>query len=749
MENLLSKLATIAGIAGFGLLGVVVALKWIASKGRNAWWNRRDRQDLGAKYDAVRALISQHPTLEKMGTKRLISHLEEVKNNLTAMIQISQDKRHNSFKNRRASGSVSLLYSDILKNNGLLIPIKFRNESTQATLTTNDIALKIDHIPGKLETKSQPTLILGNAGTGKSLASFDIEVKLTHYLKHSGRWVFSIRPLDISAILSISASEKYSSFEFGSVEWCAALLALRIGITAPSDLQMYLLVDILKNKAVILIDGIDEIFQRLSDFNAAKLPTTWLFLNASLILCRSAFYYYTMYGDASVKDFTLLSIEVASTEDRHSFIQNACNQIHKEDGVENYENIMSLLRENKSLAEVIKVPLLIMMLVEVSGGEILKIPFDGSIAIYEAFLMKCMRRDRARFDENWTSEKAIDILTELAWRQFLQLNDSKEALSHFRDSDVERVLTRFSDIGKNETNAIIENILDSPLIGPQIDFDSNNGLMFDFVHMSFMDFFVARRTFIWLQGTTEIGSDFFEILETPGASHFIKEYFVWIRSQNSILARVESRFLAELNKKLQQINTALSDQDAREASFSAGQIAYYFGMVASKNTKDILVNLCSIENDFWVRRASAIGLAFGGDSAPLNSFLDNLWNEIDNQIFTNARKNIAVELGFYGDQVFDPMDPTRDLGGADCERTVLQIVRQLASTVESPNWRVDLFDLVYLAKYRPESFDDFYSSLEVNKEKINSWFSKAKILPELKETREIHELEMILFPSHS
>jgi len=176
-------------------------------------------------------------------------------------------------------------------------------------------------------------------------------------------------------------------------------------------------------------------------------------------------------------------------------------------------------------------------------------------------------------------------------------------------------------------------------------------------------------------------------------------------------AEVTTRLKRNLDSLLAAREGTTDEFTARNHSFMAGQMAYYLGMVVDDSTYSSLYDIATLETEFWIRRAAAIGLAFGGYPAALNRLIDEMKDAIAGGDFCLARKNIAIELGFYGDQRLDPRDPTLDLGGQSCERLVTRLCSELCSDAEMPNRRMALFDIIYLSQHRSVSEASFESTL--------------------------------------
>ena len=746
LTDLISVSSGIFTILGFSVVGVYVVIKRILLLLIRSLVRRSDRRKLGPEYNKLVKLMERDPSFDRKSPRSIAKHTKRVGDELRQLITECLAARNAASEALHASGSTRLRYRDILTRDGLLMPLSFQDERTKEILSIGLLVDDIKRQRSEAEDISRARyLIIGDAGTGKSLSGIFVEATINTQSVSGVSWVFSLRAEDFLRGSHQEVQSLVGREDFGSLAWCAEILAKRIGLAQPSELQRYQLMRILEYDALITLDGLDEIVQRLGRCEGERLISSWLFRKADIIWCRTVFYYTFLLGTAAISDVRVVSIQMPDMVDRTRFLNAACLAIHGENSAPALATIERGLREQPAIASLVQTPLLLMMLVEITEDSAALQIVNDSVSVYSAFLTKILRRDSSRVGFLWPEGIVSAILSDLAWTVFVVSRSVRRGIDRIDRVAVRDAIHRhIPTITQADLSALEEGILELPIFHTSRELSSPYHYTVYFSHESFGEFLVALKLYQWLLDKSQGGEEFFDVIETPGISYFIKNYIARLRLSEKDQAIAAQRLDDLLTCQLRKATGAPSEIAGRIGTFSAGQVAYYFGMLANATQRKVLEKLADSHEEFWIKRAAAIGLAFGGDAKALDRLINSMWSDMEAGDFSTARKNMAIELGFYGDQEFDCLDPTRDTGCTKCERMMTQIARQLDSFIESPNWRMDMFDVLYLAKHRPESRGDFDRVCGALRPRFLVWLKSAKLNPRLNCYREVGELDLLL-----
>lgn len=735
MDEFWTALANFGTVTGVSLFGVIVAARWIARKTARTFVRHRDKKALGSEFEVLHSLALRDPSFSDDSAVSIRRFVADRQKELDIVIRQSVATELKHILEEPAPGSTHLRNRDLFRVPNLLMPIRIETLNGTERLSIEDVATRF-HQGGK----RGKFLVIGDAGSGKSVAVMDLARRLTEKAKETP-WPFILRASDFER----GVDTAMGSGDIGSERWCTAVLARRCLLDDPTGLQRHALARDLETQAVIIIDSLDEIVQRLERYEVERFFSSWLFTHSDVVVCRRGFYFSKLLGNAAIDDFHLLQMEAPTEEAMSAFVTAAAKETPGADlpvVTERVHRVQDLSPDIKVLA---KTPLLLMMLVEVLSEESTLGANIDTATIYEAFVHHSLRREQGRAGAHGDWNLALPVLHEVAWQVIAAGSSGTRARTVIDQATIATAINAVAETPSgSERDSLAKLILSLPVFRLVRTATDRFGTAVEFHHESFAEFLVARRVYQWLIGTANTGADFFDHIDTPEVSYFLKEYLARIRSDPSVNSHVQARMRELLDRCLALIAAATTETQARTLAFAAGQVAYYLGMVVDASGAASLEAVASSDADFWVRRAVAIGLAFGGYPAALNKFIDEMWSGIDTGDFAAARKNIGIELGFYGDQFFDILDPTIDRGGSSCRKTVTRIAHQCRLDVESPNTRMDMFDILYLAHYREASRDDFEVALVEVRHYLDEWLSRAEQSPSRGETREVRLLRELL-----
>lgn len=685
----ISSSAALLPVLGLSLAGLGNGLyrivRWIGLRVAE----RADRRALGDKeYTNWRRLADQSGV--SIGQGGLTRHIKLTAEELSAAAVDALSLEIGGRLDRPASGTVNLTYRDLLESDDLLMPTAFASEDGETTV------LSRGPLPTEGPAAAKGLLVVGPAGTGKSMLCRSLEHA---WLRDPERasWVVALDSLDFPA-------SGGSGLATGSRDWFLSVLQQRLFQDPLSAFERRVFSEFMDDHVLVLVDGLDEITSHLTISDTERFLTSWTFRRSSVVTTRHSHYESALFGNPSIQRFfRIVFSRTASEMDLSNYIDSLSRRfLAPADADVRATETKALRARDPAIRELTQNPLLLTMLVSTHEFGRGSGPIDVS-SVYRAFVRQSLERDAKAGRNSIPIDVMVSALCELAWLRF---RGSAAQIS--RSS----LYTAVADVPFPARAQVVDALEACPLLTLQMRGSvSREDYDIRFYHKSFEDYLVARRVDDWLRGKSEVGSDFFEYIDSPEVTFFLKEAIFRLNSEPSLRGFAARRLRELLEETLRSRRQVPDERSARVRNFAAGQVAYYLGILGEVDVRLWLERVVTQEADFWVRRSGVIGLAFGGAPAAFHAFIDEMCAGIAAGDLAMARRNIAVELGFYGDQVFDPLDPTCDRGTDSCRRLVSRSIVELTLDVEAANWRMILFNLNYLARYREASLRSFATEI--------------------------------------
>ena len=721
------------GVLGLSVVGLFSAAKWTYVRARRGTNGLVDRRRLGDSYAAWHRLAGQVPNAST-GTRSLVRTVASTKKELASIMVRSLRKDIESRLASSASGTIDLTYADICATPGLVLPERFVSPDGTAVIAIEKAGTSV---PMRTRAKSgemvSPGLLMvAPAGMGKSTFC-----RLAEYswlqTGDEQRWIMTIDASDF-----LAASEGHHTI--GSVDWLVSVIETRLFRTTLNPLERRALGELLEQNGHILVDSLDEIADLIGEAEAERFLRSWLFGRAECATARTSYYESNLYGHSALAHFQVLFGQEPDNIQLREYIDCLCARLYSpSDAPVRAASVNSLREATPDLRELTHNPLLLTMcasLPDLGGvGESLDVS-----TVYHEFVRLSLDREVKSGRMTISTDLAIKALSEFAWARFR--SSGGKAMGR---GAIALAIRDVDEISNAERADVIATLESCPLLtlqkAPPSSLDDYDA---SFYHKSFEDYFVARRVEEWLCGRAGRGADFFECIDSPEVTFFVKEAIIRMSADAATMEQAASRLKNTLTQLLQSRKESSDERGARSKTFAAGQVAYYLSMIGDQSIRDWLYEIASTEQDFWIRRCACIGLAFGGAPDAVNLLIDRMREGIESGDFGLARQNIAVELGFYGDQRFDPLDPTADAGGANCTRLVGRSCVELRMNVEAANWRMILFNLLYLGQHRHASDESFKREMVGRSSGLLETLDQLAEDPSKRSFREIEDLRRLV-----
>ncbi len=675
-------------LLGFSIVGALSTARFAYVWIRRRILRQKDSKVLGAEYRTWRRLAEQSGVLEagRSLTRQIAATEEELAGDVLRALRAEIEDR----LDRQASGTLELTNRDLIEN-GLLIPAKLEGPS-------GDIIVSIESGVDVWAVRegAAGALVIGPPGAGKSILCRTAEHAWLTSRTAGLDWLITLDWMDF-------LGESNSGRTFGSREWLAGVIEKRLFNGALSTFERRALAELIEVRAVIMIDALDEIASRLQPSEMHRLLTSWVFRHAVLCTARVSYYEAALLGAPAVREHRVFAWREPAEIELQSFVGALCRRIYPAAEAEARTRVALTIRDNApDLRELTHNPLLLAMCASIRWPDADTAELDVSL-VYREFVRLSLSREHREGRLAVASDLVVAALAEFAWLHFC---GSQGRLSG--RGLIMAAVQNVTEIPEQQRIRVADAIESCPMLtlrrSSLADPDEYDAR---FYHQSFEDYLVARRADAWLRERSTRGEDYFEYIDTPEVTFFLKEAIVRISREPAARRTASVRLRDAFSGALNDVKEASDERTARLRKFAAGQVGYYLGMFGEADLQMWLARILEDEHDFWIKRAGVIGLAFGGKPELFHRFINATRRGIDDGDFSLARKNIGVELGFYGDQVFDPLDPAVDMGGDSCTRLVGRSVLELRMGVEAANWRMVLFNLLYLAKYRAVSHQSF------------------------------------------
>lgn len=637
--------------------------------------------------------------------------------------------------NRYVSGSNSIKVKDLLDKNNFELAFRWKKYINPYEEV---IDIFEELIPSNF--KSSPfikKLILADPGVGKSTLSYSVYQKIFNRYKEFNEKLCPIY---------IDLAEYIGEANFGSLEWTNNYLHILTGESNIKWTKNPNIEDAFEIAPFFILDSLDEYLSNNTLNEIQSELNKYIFKEANVIGCRSQFYefYISSSNKVFVNNFDKIILlewnevyhEKYTIWYFHKYSTN--KEVKISDFVEN-------LKHSKDLWELCKVPIRYNMILEILSKNSMNFSLVSKlISIYHNYITMTIQHESSRNLSKMQINDKLICLKKLAWNFYdeQKIGDSFEKIRFSAQTMKNLLVTEKEIITKyGNIDTLVDDLIKcSVLIEESNDEFQNTFSSIKFSHKSIQEYFVAKYIF--------------ETLITPNSEKELSQIY-----QSFIAQEIDQFFkdyIAKLNRDLilsqiactNYINTfeqnLSCDSDSKEIALrkriAKEQIAYNIGHLKTASSYEYLSNLVSYEKDEFLKRSMIIGLSFGGHFKNLYEYVDEL-REYPNSIANKI--NVAMHLSYFGDQPFDILNADVDQGLPKCSNTVKKLIHVINEGKNRGSWRIDLYTILYLSKYRDISIPNCLITIKENLNHFQSaitFFSNDTICKEWPETEEGKQL---------
>lgn len=586
-----------------------------------------------------------------------------------------QQRKH--LLNALAPGSTNLRVGDIVGHKGLFISLPWVEMEGIPALTNLEKYL-IDTL-----TKGQRTMLLGNAGQGKTTILKQVfTLMVDRYIDRNEAYQDSPLPLYIPL----------REFPFQMVNGLEALWSYLAEDFPLSFGDFAALVR--KKQVVFLFDGFDEIKGELTQRFINHCAANKIFTYPSILTCRKGFFEFYL-SMTTLQEYYPQWIELRSLALNHSvaqYITTFCEQKQKKmphRSITSSTKIIAIIRNNRELQDLAARPLLLIMMLDLFTDQREMHEGEWTITrLYKKYTEKWLKNEAAKPDSllKW-HEKAM-LVQDIAWLTYIAKSSQSSSYKLSQhDTFTQRELAFFvKQLAIRYPHLTESQLLDDLCFRTFLAL--SEGDRYYFLHKTFQEYYVA--TYIYEQ----IASQERDI----DAIAQILQEFLPFEIATFLKQMLEAKDIAFAEKDLVVDNLLKVYQNRRGDDLQSVAIrqhaSHYLALVKTKQAVQFLEQAWMQEPNKWVQRGMMVGLALYCERPDI---LEQYINIIRDDAET-ASINVGYHLVYYGDQI--PEAGYYDQGGERCDGTLQAILRHLKSERHRNNWILDMVTLSALLEKR-------------------------------------------------
>ena len=616
-------------------------------------------------------------------------------------------------------------FRDNLARASLYVPLRYTQRSIKYSGRQERTHGKADAVEGLVDEAMnlRSTLILGDPGTGKTLAAMHLYATLADR-RHNWR---TRRKTPVPVFIKLGDLVDSGS-TVGSDYRSLSLPRLQAEI---GERRVHRLLD--RGAIYFICDGLDEYSTSgpVDIEPGLPAPIAQIIRSPGSLTARQAFY--DLYaGSPKIRDNidTILEIQLLDEPSQLAFIALFGERLNRQDDA---SLVTTWILDNAALREVVQRPLLLRLATEVLYSRNMNVfhhphSLTGSdhvtSDIYEEIINLWVDRDGRKVDCFLTIESKIDLLSFIAFHIFQSALKYGKAYGQFEQTDITMKYQQLQELCERwiagrerpcQTSLVevVAEVQDRTFL-----IVSHDGSTIRFLHKSFFEYLCARYVHIQLGKAGEQPST------DPIAALLPDEVIDFLRE---LLQMCWENDPEGSERRKSSLLTLLQMKDDATPLIAAQQAANLLPIVASLDVASELRGLAFSEVTHpFIRRAICVGLALHkGDSKPLGSFVDEMNRNVQARSF-----HMGYNRMYYGDQPLSISDFTDD-GSPKCARFFTQCLKHVSTSryreisamaVASIRYMIEDDErLMYLREYVPDDLQRLPSLLTCDRPDIEAY----------------------------
>lgn len=613
---------------------------------------------------------------------------DDLKDELIYNIVLYKDSIFSNF----ISGSKRIRIKNLFSNE-LILPFSGYDKYYNEIPRLKEHILNIIH-----DANEKGVIICSDPGLGKTTLNYDIFNSLLEDCVNSRN--DCILPI----FIDLSAYEMDNECDFGTFEWLKKYLLTNYKITEGH----FKLIMSLEKRVVFIFDSIDEYLSRFTISKINEFFSREFFNSFKIVLsCRKYNYEGYLCSVKIVNNLEYSEISGLNTEKIKRYLNSYLKFLNK--GRKQKKSLQNLIIKTSNINNLSHNPLHLNMIIDlVSRNKKTIYRINGIKSLYENYVKEWLNLEDSKYhnkDKCLTYDDKLILLEKISISFFEEYQIGREEEISFTLDALDSLLEKISL--KYDIKATLNQIINSTFL---IQYRLDNRTKLRFIHKSFQEFFIASYIFHAMEKNPKQLSEIMREYFSAYISEFLREFMQECKSDLALTRKIAKNCMEAYN-----INAIPGDEELiYRKKIAREQLAYYMGNLCIKESDDFLVALIDRETDIWVKRGILFGLSFGENSEYNYTYLSILKNERNAGVSTAENDcNIGFTLSFFGDQPFDIFYPEKNnLDYTDCTKTINRILYLLGTESDYSGWRLNLYIIIDLYKYREVSRDNVRDNLK-------------------------------------
>lgn len=584
---------------------------------------------------------------------------------------------------------------------------------------------------------AQRWLVLGSAGVGKSTLGLMLVTNLMERRINAGNG-----PIPI--LLDLRHFRQENVGEFCGPDWLnGQILSI---FTSAREWSQEVAGKVQQAGYQVIVDSLDEFLVGRTHADVQRLLHAPVLRDANVLMCRSQFHDQYLQGSEIAARRSVLELSPWKPHARDMYIRAYYDVFYPEKGIETGDRLIARLRQSHEMASVCSVPVRLNMALDLLEPSRERLPQRiDLLGLYDTYLGHLLAIEAARAGSVLSASEKFALLEELAWSYYDEGSMGEADPPVFAEAELsEFLIAYFPDRTKEERADTLWDLKYRTILEVNKQRVRLSRDLLHFSHKSYQEYLVATKAYRAFLQNPEATAHVMRNYLSPEVGEFLKEYLVLINREPGLRTRAASNGLRALRTVAR--DRAVSEHNDPRTRIALEQLYYYLGNLELPEVQDSLEAQMKDETDPWLRRGLAIGLAFSGRSEPIAKYISELRSERDvlgAEGPLNA-VNIGSALSYFGDQPFDSARPDIDAKLPGSGRTVSTFLYQLTTETERGCWRIDLYTLVDLWRWRPMARPSIRATVLERVEEIESTLDRLSHDPYSSAWLELDEFRSVV-----
>lgn len=570
-----------------------------------------------------------------------------------ALMQKLSEVQKEKLLDRHTSTAIGMSLRDVFSE-GYYIAPPYTVESGKRLIDET-----ADELSKSVEKADKSILIYGEAGYGKTTVIAKCFVDQVEAQKENPSYAIP---------MFLPLKNKGSNYSFDLLEY----LNDDLSELWQKDPYPYLNVDRIDFR--FYCDGFDELAESFSEQDIEQIRKSSIFKYPILLTCRQQFV--TRY--LNVHNFSdIFSIRIQMQKWDIDTVEKYVDIYCDRKKITNKDDILSSIRKNDDLLQIINSPLLTTMFLWFLENEkdIKAIKDISTVKLFESWMKELSSREHSKRNQ-LPSNTILEVWKCTAWKLYLQRKSNQKL---FKDEVLNFIRENFQDVIAENLLATFDTL-----------FEWKSDCLIGTFHEQFMEYLVATLLIDACRERKEPYPEFLKIVLRPEINRYFRE--IWKELSNT-----EKQQIYESIEKQYFENVGETSDDGILIRVHS---VYHMCRLESMNREKSICRAFESEKNISV----LLSLYFGAIKLGQLDKEETFYNLLSQDDYSRA--NRGYHLTYYADMPQNGVLPYFDNGNSDWQGTLKAFERHFHSGKLEHFflWRIDLYTMKELLKERRKTF---------------------------------------------